>query len=331
MRRTVLLAVALSLLVVTGARAWTWPATGPVLRPFVFDPASPISAGQHRGILVGGSSGESVLAPAAGTVSFAGSVPGNGLALTIRTADGYAVTLVHLGSIAVTRGATVSESQAVGTVGTRAACPQSTSAFALRRRPRATSIRWLPAGRPVPPVEPLLTPSPAAEAPAAEPPTEAAPDGSPQVPYDGAPASAPDGETSTQPAEDAPVAEPMSDTGAATGPVSPAMRPRFRRSELRHGPCRCGVGRPCQPGGRGLGCCRYVRRGTGAVRAGRARPAPPAPTFGVDPTDAVATAEGAEAEAALHRPSQVRSLSRPQPTCPIRPPCPRPPTRARRL
>src|SRR2546421_6120437 len=123
MRRTVLLAVALSLLVATGARAWTWPATGPVLRPFVFDPASPYSAGQHRGILVGGSRGESVVAPAAGTVSLAGSVPGNGLAVTIRTADGYAVTLVHLGSIAVARGTTVSEGQSVGTVGDSAGIP----------------------------------------------------------------------------------------------------------------------------------------------------------------------------------------------------------------
>src|SRR5215471_693781 len=117
MRRALLLAVALSLLVAGGARAWTWPAGGPVLRPFVFDPASPYAAGQRRGILVGGAAGESALAPASGTVTFAGSVPGNGLAVSIRTADGYAVTLVHLGSIAVGRGVTVSEGAVVGTIG----------------------------------------------------------------------------------------------------------------------------------------------------------------------------------------------------------------------
>jgi len=141
MRRTVLLAAALSLVVATGARAWTWPATGPVLRPFVFDPASPYAAGQHRGILVGGSPGESVLAPAAGTVSFAGSVPGNGLALTIRTADGYAVTLVHLGSIVVARGAGVSEGQAVGTVGESSGVPAVHLGIGSRRRRRGTSTR----------------------------------------------------------------------------------------------------------------------------------------------------------------------------------------------
>src|SRR3954454_11740291 len=123
MRRAVLLAAVLSLLAATGARAWTWPAGGPVLRPFVFDTAAPYTAGQHRGILVGGLPGEGVLAPAGGTVSYAGTVPGYGLAVTIRTADGYSVTLVHLGSIGVARGAAVSEGQPVGTVGDSAGGP----------------------------------------------------------------------------------------------------------------------------------------------------------------------------------------------------------------
>ena len=57
-----------------------------------------------------------MLAPAAGTVSFAGTVPSNGKTVTIQTADGYAVTLVGLGSIAVKKGAVVSEGQAVGTI-----------------------------------------------------------------------------------------------------------------------------------------------------------------------------------------------------------------------
>jgi Peptidase family M23 len=100
------------------AYAWTWPVQGPVLQPFVYDEAHPYASGQHRGIDIGAdAAGESVVAPAAGTVSFAGSVPTNGESVTIETADGYSVTLTHLGSIAVAKGATVAEGQAVATIG----------------------------------------------------------------------------------------------------------------------------------------------------------------------------------------------------------------------
>jgi hypothetical protein len=98
------------------ALAWTWPVDGPVLRPFVLGD-DPYAAGQHRGIDVGATPGASVRAPAAGTVSFAGTVPGGGRTVTIRTADGFAVTLLHLGSIAVGRGTVTAEGEAVGTVG----------------------------------------------------------------------------------------------------------------------------------------------------------------------------------------------------------------------
>ena len=69
--------------------------------------ATPTPAGQRRGIEIGGSAGETVLAPRGGTVSFAGSVADNGLTVTIGTDDGYSVTLVHLGSIAVRRGGSI--------------------------------------------------------------------------------------------------------------------------------------------------------------------------------------------------------------------------------
>src|SRR3954462_7464049 len=82
------------------ARGWTWPVEGPVLRPFVLG-GDPYLGGQHRGIDVGADTGTPVLAPAAGPVTFAGSVPGGGETITIRTADGYSATLVHLDSIAV--------------------------------------------------------------------------------------------------------------------------------------------------------------------------------------------------------------------------------------
>ena len=37
--------------------------------------------------------------------------------MTIQTADGWSVTLTHLGSIAVTKGASVAEGDGVGTIG----------------------------------------------------------------------------------------------------------------------------------------------------------------------------------------------------------------------
>jgi len=91
---------------------------GPIVKPFAYDEAHPYAAGQHRGIDIGDdAAGETVVAPAAGTVSFAGSVPTNGESVTIETPDGYSVTLTHLGSITVGKGATVAEQAAIGTVG----------------------------------------------------------------------------------------------------------------------------------------------------------------------------------------------------------------------
>ena len=102
---------------VSPALAWTWPVGGPVLRPFSFDRDNPYTGGQHRGVDIGADVGRPVVAPVTGAVTFAGAVPGGGLTLAIRTADGYSATLVHLGSIAVARGASVREGVMVGTVG----------------------------------------------------------------------------------------------------------------------------------------------------------------------------------------------------------------------
>ena len=98
------------------ASAWTWPVEGPVMQPFSFG-GDPYAGGQHRGIDVGAASNAPVRAPAAGLVSFAGSVPRGGLTVTIRTGDGYAVTLVHLGTVAVGKGQQVLEGDVVGAVG----------------------------------------------------------------------------------------------------------------------------------------------------------------------------------------------------------------------
>jgi murein DD-endopeptidase MepM/ murein hydrolase activator NlpD len=110
-------AVVAALVCAPAAGAWTWPSGGAVLQPFVFDAAHPYAGGQHRGIDVGDDAGASVLAPAGGVVSFAGSVPTSGKCVTIQTPDGLSVTLVHLGSIAVMRGVLVDEGSVVGTIG----------------------------------------------------------------------------------------------------------------------------------------------------------------------------------------------------------------------
>jgi hypothetical protein len=100
------------------AYAWSWPVQGPVLQSFSYDESHPYASGQHRGIDIGAdAAGEQVVAPAAGTVSFAGSVATNGECVSIRTPDGYTVTLTHLGTILVANGASVAEGQVVGTIG----------------------------------------------------------------------------------------------------------------------------------------------------------------------------------------------------------------------
>src|SRR5262245_47781571 len=117
MRRLgVLILCALALPVGT-ARAWTWPVDGAVLRGFSFDHDHPYAAGEHRGIDIRAVVGEDVLAPAAGVVSFAGTVPSGGKTISIRTPSGRTITLLHLGSIGVRRGAPVDEAVVVGSAG----------------------------------------------------------------------------------------------------------------------------------------------------------------------------------------------------------------------
>jgi hypothetical protein len=108
--------LALSLTSAPTARAWTWPVDGPILRPFVFG-GDPYAGDQHRGVDVGAAAGGAVRAPVGGVVSFSGTVPGGGIALTIRTLDGYSVTLVHVGASGVMKGALVAEGAHVAAVG----------------------------------------------------------------------------------------------------------------------------------------------------------------------------------------------------------------------
>ena len=92
MRRTLIVVFLAAFVFVPSAGAWRWPVDGPVLQKFVFGD-DPYAAGQHRGIDIGAPSGEGVISPASGTVSFAGTVPVSGKSVTIQTADGYSVAL----------------------------------------------------------------------------------------------------------------------------------------------------------------------------------------------------------------------------------------------
>ena len=106
----------LALMLTPAASAWTWPVDGPVLRPFIAED-DPYAGGQHRGVDVAAPAGGDVRAPAAGVASFVGQLPREGLCLTIRTVDGYSITLVHLGSIGVRTGTAIEEGDVVGTIG----------------------------------------------------------------------------------------------------------------------------------------------------------------------------------------------------------------------
>lgn len=99
-----------------GALGWAWPADGPVLRGFTLG-ENEYAGGQHRGIDVALDGSRVLRAPVAGEVTFAGSVPTHGLAVTIETADGYKASLTHTGALLVRRGARVGEGDPVAEPG----------------------------------------------------------------------------------------------------------------------------------------------------------------------------------------------------------------------
>jgi hypothetical protein len=145
------------------AQAWSWPVQGPVLQAFSYDETHPYAAGQHRGIDIGANAtGDPVVAPESGTVSFAGFVPTSGESLTIETADGYSVTLTHLGSIGVAEGATVAEGDAVGTIGPSGTPEESVPYVHLGIRLASDPLGYLdPLGFLPAPAAPPPTPTPA--------------------------------------------------------------------------------------------------------------------------------------------------------------------------
>src|SRR6476620_4348585 len=195
--------------------AWSWPADGDVLRPFALG-GDAYAAGQHRGVDVAGSEGSAVRAPASGTVSFAGSLPTYGHGVTIATADGYAVTLVHLGSIGVAKGDAVVEGASIGTMGWSGDAEHAVPSVHLGVRVAAQAEGYVdplgllpPRSVPAPAPPPVQSPAPvAASSSAAMPasPSVAAPQASPAAP-----------------AVPAPAASAAADATPAVGTVSPGL------------------------------------------------------------------------------------------------------------
>jgi hypothetical protein len=234
MRRQTLAVVLLTFLVAAPAAAgWTWPVDGPVLRPFSL--SNPYASGQHRGLDVGAALGSPVRAPAAGVVTFAGSVPGGGRAVTITTADAYAVTLLQLGAVTVARDDVVAEGAVVGEVGASEDAVTSAPHVHLGVRVAAEAQGYLDplsllpvrvpvAAPPPPPVEPAPAPAPAPErAPSPEPAAEAR-----QREREGAGARADRGSP--------PPRRRRERRGGRAGPTS--RRPRSRRPRRRPRPRR---------------------------------------------------------------------------------------------
>jgi hypothetical protein len=214
--------VVLALALAGAASAWSWPADGVVLRPFALG-ADVYAGGQHRGSDVAGPDGSAVKAPAAGLVTFAGSLPTYGRGVTIMTADGYTVTLVHLGTIEVGKGATVGEGDTVGTMGASGTPEQDEPSvhLGIRRASEEEGYvdplgllppRAAPAPAPAPTPETVVAPAQAAAPVAVDPPSPPTPS-----PVDSpAPTAPPTAVTATASAQSA-TATPSTSSAAPTG------------------------------------------------------------------------------------------------------------------
>jgi hypothetical protein len=193
------------------AVAWTWPVEGPVLQKFALG-SDPFAGGQHRGVDVGAPEGTAVLAPAGGVIAFAGTVPGGGRAITIETPDGYAVTLVHLGALAVERGAIIGEGERVASIGPSGEVEHAVPYVHLGIRVTADENGYL---------DPLaFLPAPAAQTPS---PAETSPE--PPAAAEPGPDSPPAAGGASMPApgvEPAPVAEDRA-AGGGVDAVSPVI------------------------------------------------------------------------------------------------------------
>jgi hypothetical protein len=164
---------------VPSATTWRWPLRGPVVGRFRLTPRAPFARGQRRGIDLAARPGASVRSTCPGRVAFAGPLPRNGLAVTVRC-GALVATYLRLGHLAVRRGAHVATGRRLGTLGPGGRLrlgarragerrgyvdplallrdPVPTAPPALGPAPRARRPRPAPA-----PPRPPATPSPAPE------------------------------------------------------------------------------------------------------------------------------------------------------------------------
>jgi hypothetical protein len=313
MRR--LVALVLFLVWVPTASAWTWPVSGQVLTRFSFDRAHPYAGGQHRGIDVGAATGAAVVAPAAGTVAFAGSVPGSGRTVTIETRDGLAVTLTHLGSVSVSRGADVAEGAVVASVGSSGTPELDVPYVHLGVRIAddengyVDPLGFLPGASSSPP--PAVAPpasAPAAEVPAAP----AAPaEPAPAAPAPAAPTAAPAATAAAPVAAAAATSAPAAPASLPSAVPAPAAAPARPHAPPQPQPVDAGVSvAGADDAARGAGDLVVVTSGRPAPRV-RAQSQPSRPLAAAAAADAKPAAPSGVPVAA---PETVRaSPSRPQP------------------
>jgi murein DD-endopeptidase MepM/ murein hydrolase activator NlpD len=109
---------------------WRWPTPPPirVVSPFRAPP-TPYSAG-HRGIDIAAEPGATVVAPAAGTVSFAGSVAGRGVVAIDH--GGGIVSAIEPVDAAIPEGVVVAAGDAIGTVSSGGHCGAECVHFGVR-------------------------------------------------------------------------------------------------------------------------------------------------------------------------------------------------------
>ena len=99
----------------SASAGWEWPVRGPVVRGFD-PPEDPFGAG-HRGIDIAAPVGTVVVAPAAGTVAFAGMVGGH-LFVTLDHGGELTSTYSWISSTSVRKGDTVTAGQPFAVTGT---------------------------------------------------------------------------------------------------------------------------------------------------------------------------------------------------------------------
>jgi Peptidase family M23 len=94
---------------------WRWPLRGRVVGAFRLTPHAPFARGQRRGIDVAAAQGTAVRAACPGRVTFAGRLPHDDFAVTVRC-GALVATYLRLGRLAVRRGARVAVGRRIGTL-----------------------------------------------------------------------------------------------------------------------------------------------------------------------------------------------------------------------